>query len=104
MGGFSSFNFGFSYESKQGHSVRRHEHECYEIVYYAACSGITEIDGKDYDFSPGAVAVISPKIIHSERHSAGGKLMYIGFDTQLPDMPENGVFYFGRDKIPERCV
>lgn len=101
MGGYSSFNFGFSYESEQGHLVRQHKHECYEIVYYAACAGTTEIDGKSYGFSPGAAAVIPPGAVHSERHSQGGKLMYIGFNTEFTDLPETGVFYFAGDLIPK---
>lgn len=95
----SRFNFGVSYASKNGNNVREHRHECYEIVYYLSCSGYTEIDGRRYDFSPGTLALLPPQTPHTEVCEHGGRLMYIGFDTNIAGLPGAGIYRFGDERI-----
>lgn len=89
----NKYNFGMTYIADDGRTVLEHKHECYELVLYETCSGITGIDGKKYEFAPGAVALIYPGTMHDEWHRSGGKLTYIGFDCDFEDLPHQGVMY-----------
>lgn len=64
--------------------VSPHTHTCHEIVFYSqGCMGTTEIDGVDFDFSAGCIAVNPAGVLHSENHSGRGKVFFFGYMGDL---------------------
>ncbi len=95
----NNYRFGYSHVQEDGYISATHKHECYEIIYYRSCSGVTEIGEKTYKFQKGTIALIYPNEFHSEVHVTGGKLSFIGFDTDFTDFPPQGVYTANDDKI-----
>ncbi|WP_080832736.1 helix-turn-helix transcriptional regulator [Cohnella massiliensis] len=56
-----------------------HTHACFEIVYYFDGHGSTTIGAARHEFKPNHFAVISPHILHDEKHAAESDLIFIGF-------------------------
>ena len=81
---------------RPGYEVLPQKHNCYEIVFYDnGCSGITTIDGIEYKFKAGDVALIHKDVIHSEKHCSKGTLYFFGFNFsgEPPEsFPENGLY------------
>lgn len=57
------------------------------------------MNGKSYKFHKGNVALLYPSQFHSETHTTGGKISFIGFDTDFPDLSPQGVYEVNDDKI-----
>lgn len=85
--------FSMSHQDLIDYHVDNHTHDCYEIVYYIDGTGVTKIDGKEYDYSDNTFCIIPPNAIHSEWTTAEVNLLYIGFnyDGQLGRLP-SGLF------------
>jgi len=62
--------------------VGSHRHHCHEIVLYdTQAYGETEINGVNYSFGPGSVALIPKGIYHSEKHYARNPVIFLGFES-----------------------
>ena len=85
--------FSMSHQDLIDYHVDNHTHDCYEIVYYIDGTGVTKIDGKEYDYSDHTFCIIPPNAIHSEWTTSEVNLLYIGFnyDGQLGRLP-SGLF------------
>ena len=95
----NKYHFGQPYVSTDGYISPMQKHECYEIVCYNSCSGTTYIGGQTYKFHKGCVALIYPNEFHCETHTSGGKLSFVGFDTDFADLPPQGIFVVNDERI-----
>lgn len=71
----------------KGDQVQLHEHNYYELVYYAAGSGETSLGSEVLNFSSGTYALIPPCIRHDEQHWTNGEVYCIGFCTNRHILP-----------------
>ena len=65
-----------------GNQVQPHQHNYYELVYYAQGAGMTTIGGEPLEFSARTYALIPPGIGHDERHRMAGEVYCLGFRTE----------------------
>lgn len=91
--------YGSPLITEDGHISPIHKHAYYEIVYYGSCSGTVEIGNRSYKFHRDCIALIYPNVFHGEHHTHGGNLSFVGFDTDFPDMPPQGIFYAENEHI-----
>lgn len=70
-----------------------HVHGCYELVYYLGGSGESSIASRSYAFRSNMFAVISPNVVHEEKHLTGGEVLFIGFHSDHEALIGlNGIF------------
>lgn len=65
-----------------GNQVQLHQHNYYELVYYAQGAGMTTIGGEPLEFSARTYALIPPGIGHDECHRIAGEVYCLGFRTE----------------------
>lgn len=69
-----------------GDTVTAHEHKATEIVLYTG-EGETVIGDKTYSFKKNSIAVTEPGVLHSEKHTKSGSVIYFGVDFSESDIP-----------------
>ena len=71
--------------------VETHIHKHWELVLYKN-TGISVIDGVAYEFPANSFVIIPAETPHSE-HSEPGRVICIGYDTDMPKTMFSGVLY-----------
>ncbi len=75
--------------------VETHTHKHWELVLYSN-TGVSVVDGVAYDFVPGSFVIIPSDTPHSE-HSEPGRIICIGYDTDMPKTMFQNVLYMDHD-------
>ena len=90
----SNFRYIMSYHNTIPFSAEKHTHDCYEIVYYIKGTGITRINGIDYQYNDNSFCIIPPHIEHAEWASTDTDLIFIEFDynSALGELPSTLLF------------
>ena len=90
--------FSMSHQDLVDYHVDNHTHDCYEIVYYIDGTGVTKINGEEYEYSNHTFCIIPPNTLHSEWTTSEVNLLYIGFnyDGQLGRL-SSGLFQYDED-------
>lgn len=83
------FTTGFSFyldRERDRCTAQSHKHDCYELILYINAVGMAIIDGQEYPFSPGTLALVPPETSHSDRYDLPSHVFCIGFfsDTVIP--------------------
>ena len=72
-------------------NVPNHKHKDYEIIIYTNESGITTVNGKSYNVSPGKIVIVPPGYVHSSSNATENfeRIYIMGDFSQfiLPDCP-----------------
>lgn len=85
--------------------IPKHSHECYELIYYFQGQGNTRIGNDEYHFQKNMFALISPQVVHDEKHTSGGDVLFIGFHSNQPALKHlNAVFHDDDDHSIQRLV
>lgn len=71
--------------------ISMHTHEHSETVLHLGGRGRTEIGGKSYEFSDGAVAFMAPGEAHDEYYEEEGGVLYFAFDFDFFEL-KSGVY------------
>jgi len=89
----ATLEFLFRVHRRAEEAIPFHRHRCYELVYYVAGEGRTQIGRQEWTFREGDFAVMRPHTLHDERRSSPSDVVCVGF--LLPEtaavLPE-GVF------------
>lgn len=72
--------FAMRQNYKRNYVVNKHQHPCYEIVFYIDGEGESIIDNTTYKFAPNTFTVCEPNTFHKEIGYTKVELIYIGFD------------------------
>ena len=75
--------------------VETHTHKHWELVIYKN-KGVSVVDGVAYDFTPDSFVIIPAGTLHSE-HSESGRIICIGYDTDMPKTMFSDVLYTDHD-------
>ena len=75
--------------------MNKHQHPCYEIVFYIDGEGESIINNTTYKFKPNTFTICRPNTFHKEVGYSKVELIYIGFDVlndnfkiqEMPDCP-----------------
>ncbi|WP_151737121.1 AraC family transcriptional regulator ['Paenibacillus yunnanensis' Narsing Rao et al. 2020] len=59
--------------------IPRHQHECFELVYYMEGLGTCGIGPRSFHFRPGSFALIPPNYKHDENHQPVSEVLFVGF-------------------------
>lgn len=62
--------------------VPDHTHDCWELVFYHSCAGVSKIGDTEFEFNKNTFAVIPPHSPHNELHHKSGSLSFIGFYSE----------------------
>ena len=87
----SELKFFTRQEYKKPYAIQPHTHPCFELVYYLSGSGVTTVNGMEYEFSPGSIILTQANDIHSERATEPVVVLFIGFITDHTFV--NGPFF-----------
>ena len=72
-------------------NVPNHKHKDYEIIIYTNGSGITTVNGKNFNVSPGKIVIVPPGYVHSSSNATENceRIYIMGDFSQfiLPDCP-----------------
>ena len=99
---YTTLKFAVMQNYKESYSVNKHQHPCYEIVYYLKGQGTTTIENKTYHFEPNTFTVCEPNSHHSEQANSDVKLIYIGFEVPSGTVSlKNGLYHNENFKILE---
>lgn len=81
----TGFSFYLDRERDPG-TTPRHKHDCYELILYLSGSGVATVDGQDYPFSPGSLALVPPEVPHNDRYDSPTQVWCLGFfsDNAIP--------------------
>ena len=77
-------------ENSAGFYAPKHQHSCYELVYYCSGHGKFILDGKKYSYHPNTFSIIPPHTTHDEKASTDSILLFMGFryyDQEYPLLP-----------------
>ncbi|MDF9844294.1 MULTISPECIES: AraC family transcriptional regulator [unclassified Paenibacillus] len=73
--------------------IPRHQHECFELVYYIHGLGTCSIGQRSYHFRPHSFALIPPNFKHDENHQPRSEVLFVGFHCENPAISTlSGVF------------
>lgn len=73
--------------------IPKHNHSCYELVYYIHGSGTTTIGKKEYSYEDYSYILVEPNIYHTETPSKETELVYFGFEIDNHSVPiKSGYF------------
>jgi len=98
-------DFLFATQHKSGKYIPPHLHECYELVYYFQGTGITKLGSDTHPFETEQFALISPQIVHDEKHSTDADVLFIGFHTNNAAIENlNGIFEDDRQQTVRQLV
>lgn len=97
----SSLEFLKYQENVAGFYAPRHNHACYELVYYITGSGRSTLGDAHFTYAPNSFVLIPPQLQHDELAQTDSHLLFIGFchDGAPPLLPglyrdfNNGVVY-----------
>lgn len=81
-----------------GTMVRPHDHPFWELAYYTDGTGSNCIEGRDYDFDPGVLLVIPPRIMHGEHSEKPFSNIFMQFQKCELD---SATVHFFRDNVQE---
>ncbi|HEY5561548.1 MAG TPA: AraC family transcriptional regulator [Clostridiaceae bacterium] len=88
-----SFDFLYYLTRPGGSNINFHKHKCYELVYYMAGSGKTNIGGKPYSYEQNSFAIIEPNSLHDEERTKETEVLFIGFQCiECPIVLKNGIY------------
>ena len=76
----SEIKFAMTKNYKRNYVVNKHQHPCYEIVFYIDGEGESIINNTTYKFKPNTFTVCNPNTFHKEIGYTKVELIYIGFD------------------------
>ena len=95
----------FFVETKYSHNyyVKRHTHDCYELILYIEGKGKTSISSKKYEFKENDFAIIKPKSIHDESSDEGARVMFMGFTLDGAEI-EEGVYSYDKDDTTKKIM
>ena len=81
----TGFSFYLDRERDPG-IAPRHKHDCYELILYLSGSGVATVDGQDYPFSPGSLALVPPEVPHNDRYDSPTQVWCLGVfsDNAIP--------------------
>ncbi|AZN38330.1 helix-turn-helix domain-containing protein [Paenibacillus albus] len=97
MNGKLDFFYYSTYESDT--YVDFHNHQCFELVYYADGYGQMNLNGSLLDYVPGSMTLTRPLYTHDERHDAPTEVLFFGFSyDDYPISLVNGLYYDNEDK------
>ncbi|REE80961.1 AraC-like DNA-binding protein [Paenibacillus taihuensis] len=90
----------FYYSSYEGDTyVDFHNHQCYELVYYAAGLGQMNLNGSLLDYVPGSMTLTRPLYTHDERHDTETEVLFFGFAyDDYPISLANGLYFDNESK------
>ena len=102
---YTILKFAVMQNYKNSYRVNKHQHPCYEIVYYMKGTGTTVIDNETYNFEPNTFTVCEPNSQHSEESQSDVKLVYIGFDILNGQINlKNGLYHNEDYKILDELL
>ena len=73
--------FAMEKKYKRNYIVNKHQHPCYEIVFYIDGEGESIINNTSYKFKPNTFTICRPNTFHKEVGYSKVELIYIGFDV-----------------------
>ena len=76
----SEIKFAMTKNYKRNYVVNKHQHPCYEIVFYIDGEGESIINNTAYKFKPNTFTICNPNTFHKEIGYTKVELIYIGFD------------------------
>lgn len=90
---------------KQGDYVPPQTHNCYEVILYGSGSGKTTINGTNYKYRKGSLAIIPPNVEHDEYTADETDVFcclfdFKGFEIKL----EKGVYYIPDPEYLDRLI
>ncbi len=84
---------------KSGTIVSEESHKWHEFVYYISCEGELVLNNETHKIKPGRFVTIPPNVLHSEKHTADGKVFFCIFKTDahfesrvFSDSPDRVIF------------
>lgn len=76
----SEIKFAMTKNYKRNYMVNKHQHPCYEIVFYIDGEGESIINDITHKFRPNTFTICNPNTFHKEVGYTKVELIYIGFD------------------------
>ena len=74
-------------------TIMKHQHPCYEIVFYIRGEGEVTIGGQTHKFHSNTFSVCEPNTYHKEIGSTPADIIYIGFEIKNKDVKlKNGLY------------
>lgn len=82
--------------------IQKHNHACYELVYFRNGTGETVVDdGRTLIYSSNTYVIYPPFVYHTETHETDTHVLCVGFrlDTDSVIIPESGIYTDGNSRI-----
>lgn len=73
--------------------IPKHNHSCYELVYYIKGTGSTTIGKKENIYTNNTFILVEPNTYHTETPTADTELVYFGFEVSNPSIQIREGFY-----------
>lgn len=90
---------------KQGDYVPPQTHNCYEVILYGSGSGKTTINGTNYKYKKGSLAIIPPNVEHDEFTADETDVFCCLFDFKGDEIKlEKGVYHIPNPEYIDRLI
>ena len=93
----SEIKFAMTKKYQRNYVVNRHQHPCYEIVFYIDGEGESIINNKTYKFKPNTFTICNPNTFHKEVGYTKVELIYIGFNILNENIKFSDEIYDNND-------
>lgn len=92
--------------SQSGSDVwpEHHHHNMCELILNLSGNGTMNIDGTEYEYSPGTVIVCPPNTLHTKQSKDGFQDIFLQFDSPLTFMKNSVIVFEDKDEDTIRML